>query len=327
MISNPKLSIVIPTYNRADFLDVCLGIYISIVMAYNVQIYVSDNASTDNTSVVVDRHKEEYPFLIYNCNDINLGADENFKRALHYPKTEYIWLLGDTYQLTDKALNYFFALIANGVTYDAILFNVEDEVVGVKRQDYIDQNKLLWDLGWHMTCMSGLVYHNDLISNANYERYANTCFLQTGIIFEGISDKSFIVHWSGDVSVKGLCIEGLVKEGWYKRTIEIWVEFWPNFVFSLPPSYKMATKLKSIKDLGIKSGILTFDALVRLRHLNYLNYQTFKQYSEVYTFTVKYSKFILLVICVWPRKTIRILKIVKNVVKLFATTVYKKVQV
>ena len=55
MESNKQLSIVIPTYNRADFLDYSLKLHIPIVKKYNICIYISDNASTDNTKEVINK--------------------------------------------------------------------------------------------------------------------------------------------------------------------------------------------------------------------------------------------------------------------------------
>ena len=96
---NKKLSIVIPTYNRADFLDYSLEIHIPMLKEYGIEIAIFDNASTDNTEKVVSKWMEEYPYLSYHRSETNIGPDANFERALKYPDTEYIWLLGDTYEI------------------------------------------------------------------------------------------------------------------------------------------------------------------------------------------------------------------------------------
>ena len=63
MQANPLLSIVIPTYNRADFLDYCLKVHIPLAKAHNIQIIISDNASTDATKKIVQKRMEEYPLI------------------------------------------------------------------------------------------------------------------------------------------------------------------------------------------------------------------------------------------------------------------------
>ena len=75
---NNNLSIVIPTYNRADFLDYSLEIHIPLAKKYNVPIYIVDNASTDNTGEIVNKWMCEYVFLFYSRNKKNLGPDLNF---------------------------------------------------------------------------------------------------------------------------------------------------------------------------------------------------------------------------------------------------------
>jgi abequosyltransferase len=63
MIANPLISITIPTYNRAEFLDRCLAAHIPVARAHNIQIFISDNASTDGTESVVKKRMTEYPWI------------------------------------------------------------------------------------------------------------------------------------------------------------------------------------------------------------------------------------------------------------------------
>ncbi|MBV5277921.1 MAG: glycosyltransferase family 2 protein [Campylobacteraceae bacterium] len=111
MEQNKQLSIVIPTYNRADFLDYSLEVHIPLLEKYNIQIFISDNASTDNTREIVSKWMKEYKFLSYYQNETNIGPDANFEKALKLPDTEYIWLLSDTYQIPDDGISYLLSTI------------------------------------------------------------------------------------------------------------------------------------------------------------------------------------------------------------------------
>ena len=51
------LSIAIPTYNRSDFLDFFLEIHVPIARKYNVNFYISDNSSSDDTIEVIKKWK------------------------------------------------------------------------------------------------------------------------------------------------------------------------------------------------------------------------------------------------------------------------------
>ena len=123
MKPNSHLSIVIPTYNRAEFLDCCLGLIIPSAKKYNIEIYVSDNSSEDNTSAVVFRRVSEYSLIKYSCNSNNLGADKNFQIALGLPRSDYIWLLGDTYWIKSETIDFLIESFFNKkINADAIVF-------------------------------------------------------------------------------------------------------------------------------------------------------------------------------------------------------------
>ncbi|MBN2373539.1 glycosyltransferase family 2 protein [bacterium] len=77
----PKVSIIITTFNRADLLrNVIEG---SINQDYgNLEIVISDNASTDNTQEVVIGYRRICPKIRYFRNSTNIGAVNNHGKAL-----------------------------------------------------------------------------------------------------------------------------------------------------------------------------------------------------------------------------------------------------
>ncbi len=313
MTSNPFLSIVIPTYNRVDFLDYCLEVHIPLAKVHNIPIFISDNASTDATGEVVKRRIKEYHLIQYHRNETNLGFDGNFECALKYPQTDYVWLLGDTYQIPPDGIDYVLKLItANKEKYEAIIFNVADRVIDIPQQDYTDQNQLLSDLGWHMTCLSSLVYSSKLITNADFERYKNTDLVQTAIIFESIANRNFLIHWVENFSVKSIKIKDLVKKSWQARTMQIWAEKWPNLILSLPPSYRLDIKMKCIKEHGIKSQTFTLMGLLKLRSENILNFKTYKHYSKIFPLSIDFSNITILIISLLPSTILKFIRALKK---------------
>lgn len=305
MIPNPLLSITIPTYNRADFLDFCLEVHIPLARIHNIQIFISDNASTDSTKQVVEKRQQEYPLIQYKRNETNVGPDKNFELALTYPSTNYVWLLGDTYQIPPEGINQLLHFITKkNKIYAAIIIDVMKRASEIPQQEYSDSNKLLSDLGWHMTCLATLVYSSDLISHANFERYQNSYFLQTGIILEYIANEDFLILWNQNISLKMLeHPQFLSKKGWYQQPIvfEIACTRWANFIFSLPASYDLEVKSKCILDHGYKSGVFSFKNLLLLRHSNILNYDIYKKYFHLLPLTMQYSRFTIFLISVFPR--------------------------
>ena len=62
-----KLSICIPTFNRGDFLKRLLVDILENERSHEVEIVISDNASTDNTDEVVEFFKDKFCYSNMNC--------------------------------------------------------------------------------------------------------------------------------------------------------------------------------------------------------------------------------------------------------------------
>ena len=91
-----KISVCIPTYNRAIHLANCL--HSLIICAENgvddFEVCISDNASTDDTEAVVRRAQEVIP-IKYHRNSENLGIPRNFLQAVNMAEGDFAWLVGD----------------------------------------------------------------------------------------------------------------------------------------------------------------------------------------------------------------------------------------
>jgi len=301
---NKKLSFAIPTYNRAKFLDNCLKSLVPLAKKYNIQIFISDNASNDNTKEIVQKWINFYPLIFYHSNEKNIGYDRNVEIALKMSNTEYTWLLGDTYAVKEDGLDYVYKLISNNKKYDAIIVNAIGRVKNIPEKDYMDKNLFLSDLAWHMTMLSTYIYSKSLINYGNFKRYYDSLFAHMGIIFEYIAERDFLVHWIDKPIIYYIAnIAGVNKKSfWSDFTIKTWTEYWSNFVFSLPMSYNLDVKLKCIKDHGEKSGLFSILGLLNLRSMNQLNYKIYKQYSQFFLFTIKYPKLVILFISILPIK-------------------------
>jgi glycosyltransferase involved in cell wall biosynthesis len=89
---SPKFSIGIPTYNRAHFLRESLGCALA-QTADDLEIVVSDNASTDDTAEVVRGAGSR---VRYSRNPTNIGGWRNFRKVVELAQGEYFsWLQDD----------------------------------------------------------------------------------------------------------------------------------------------------------------------------------------------------------------------------------------
>jgi len=90
-----RLSICIPTYNRGPFIGT---LFDSIIAQDNhgceIEVVVSDNASTDETAAVVDAYRDRLPNLVYHRAARNMGADRNFLKVVELATGDFCWLMG-----------------------------------------------------------------------------------------------------------------------------------------------------------------------------------------------------------------------------------------
>jgi glycosyltransferase involved in cell wall biosynthesis len=92
--NNPLVSVGIPTYNRASTL--VKSIESVLTQTYkNIEIIISDNASTDETKSICEKFCNLDQRIIYIRQKTNLGAANNFNVVLETAKGEYFMWLGD----------------------------------------------------------------------------------------------------------------------------------------------------------------------------------------------------------------------------------------
>ena len=90
MVDGPLVTICIPTYNRAGMIG--KAIESALGQTYrNIEVIVVDNASDDNTAVVVASYSDKG--LTYVKNERNLGLFGNFNRCIEVATGDYLHIL------------------------------------------------------------------------------------------------------------------------------------------------------------------------------------------------------------------------------------------
>lgn len=263
------LAICLPTYERQDLLARCLEELVTVVRPYGIPIYVSDNCSTDGTADVVKRFAQSYSLLHYSRPEENLPVDDHFRRVLSLPNTEYRWLFGDHYRIASTSGLERLLSQLDGRPDFAVL-NGEHRIKGISSQSYIDQNRLLGELGWHMTMMSALVYSARALAQLNFDRYKNTNLLQTLTIFEYLDGKPFEVAWVSDEIVGGFYVNPV--NGWHDQALEIFARRWFTGIMSLPPGYRYDVKLQAIRSHAANVYLFSPKGALYLRSIGALSF-------------------------------------------------------
>ena len=181
----PSLSICIPTYNRSGHLLECVQNVLSAAGEYihQMEIVISDNASTDDTKVKGEELQNKYHFIKYHRNEKNV-IDKNFFIAAGLAGGDYIWILGDDDRLEKNAIEEVFEKIRAGhnliVVNHSIWLNQFSQEFKKKviplAQDivFINRNKLLSVLGPRLGFISSVVIKRDIflkVASFEYESF------------------------------------------------------------------------------------------------------------------------------------------------------------
>ncbi|UPO97414.1 glycosyltransferase [Cetobacterium somerae] len=104
-----KLGICIPTYNRENLLKELLESIFSIVSSEDrdrIQICISDNASNDQTEIMVESFQNKGIEIIYYKNFENIGPDLNYLKCVEIATSEYCWLMGSDDKVEKDSISY-----------------------------------------------------------------------------------------------------------------------------------------------------------------------------------------------------------------------------
>lgn len=116
-MSQPILSICIPTYNRANDIEHLLTNILEeskqLFSNELIEVVISDNASTDNTASVVESFQNKLVNLKYLKNPTNLEFDPNVINACNAATGIYCWCMGADDLISKGLLNYLVKRLAD----------------------------------------------------------------------------------------------------------------------------------------------------------------------------------------------------------------------
>ena len=90
----PEVAVCIPTFDRAHLLRGLLDSLVTQPRSDEIQIVVSDNASTDGTQELCRDYAARWPQIKYVRVAENRGPDLNFLSAVKHADARYCWLFG-----------------------------------------------------------------------------------------------------------------------------------------------------------------------------------------------------------------------------------------
>ncbi len=188
----PLLSLCIPTYNRAPMLRESLEAVLS-QAAHDTEVVVSDNASTDETPLVLSKMQAAYPHVPVRVlrQPSNQGPDANIYAVIKAALGEFVYVLSDDDVLLPGAVAKLLELMRVYPEADALTLNIEsfaktpDEPdlpwFAVPSDAFLQERSAALSLFRPMQLMflSALAFRRTLGTARDYSGYVGTNLLQS----------------------------------------------------------------------------------------------------------------------------------------------------
>jgi glycosyltransferase involved in cell wall biosynthesis len=294
-VKDGLLSICIPTYNHAEPLRNCLEALIPQAKEHNTPIYVSDNASTDNTRDVFESFKKDYPFMYYKRNNKNLGVDQNMIEAALMASTKYVWPFGARRIILPEMLNKIYKILERS-DLDLLVLNDQNSTFLVpESRCYNSAQEVFRELNRNLTGLGFQVFPLDAWKSESLKKYAGTEWTVFGASLEFLATKQKVNVYF--VSEPVSTSSGISH--WIPRCFQIWTN-WKKTLKMLPEVYSDTDKEFILrKSVNYFFGGPNFD-LINLRTRNIYNAKIFRDYRDDLTHYGNYSPNIAYVISRLP---------------------------
>ncbi|MCZ4244706.1 glycosyltransferase family 2 protein [Pedobacter punctiformis] len=181
-----KISICIPQYNRIQYLKISL-LKIAEQKEAEIEIVISDDASTDDTSLQIEELKKTYPFPInYFRFESNQGYDRNLRKSLELASGDYCFILGnDDTLIDDKVINRLTKFIQEnnypdiGFCNSADYLNIDDAQIRAQQTANIGTGaNIALKYYSSFSFVAGLIFKKSAFDSVNTSKLDGSIYVQ-----------------------------------------------------------------------------------------------------------------------------------------------------
>lgn len=220
------LSICIPTYNRAQCLDVNVRSIIEQIESQRleqlVELVIINNASVDNTDEIASNFARSFGFIRYIKNNTNLGIDGNIHKCTVAAKGKYVHLLSDDDMIINNGIIKMLNLISENPLVDFFFLNVQNFVgeYGSKNlttplfdptsdRIFTDKSKFIETIWIYATFISSFVLKKDTwFKSNNHEKYIGTDIYLSYALFDHISNSQSMMLFAEPIIASRVMYSG-----------------------------------------------------------------------------------------------------------------------
>lgn len=226
-----KLSICIPTYNRAAFIGETLRCLIE-QATDECEIVVSDNASTDDTEQVVREFVARFERLRYIRQEDNRGLDGNYDRVVRLACGEYCWLMTDDDLLKPGAV----AAVLEGTRQNPSLIIVGTDIRSFNLSKVVQRrwpdfesdrtygpdelDRLFVEVGGTVN-VNAIVIKRHIWLERDATRFYGTFLVHLGVVFQEplpgntlVIAEPYISYRTGNVQTYSPYVSAIIWEKW-----------------------------------------------------------------------------------------------------------------
>ncbi len=195
--TRPLLSIAIPTFNRAGYLELCLRQFLpdrDLIEQGVLEILVSDNCSPDDTAARVESQRQAGLNVRYIRNDTNIGSDANIAQCFNFARGQYVQILGDDDLYLPGRLQAIVELLREreygvvclksyGYEHD---FAKERPSGTTGRRDFGSTADFLHEVGPLITFISGTVINKQLLPDVDARDFCGGNLVQVHLVVRAL---------------------------------------------------------------------------------------------------------------------------------------------
>jgi glycosyltransferase involved in cell wall biosynthesis len=287
-MSNPYLSVAIPTYNRRGELIECLRSIVPQAKQHAVRIYISDNASKYDVAEVVEVFRKEHPLIYYTRNVENVGLDANVRKVISMGESSYVWVFSDDDVMVSGALDKVLPFCKEGA-YAWLLPNREfrnrDLSAVSNKQTWFDATKTIYEdpvqllvkYGFnHYTYVGSLIIKLEEWHKISSTKYVHCRYFEHMCILG-----EMLLRNKAMVIPDALIYVRLGQSSFEDQAWMVWGHFLPLALSEFPKEYPLWARRKVLSEIPMPS-YRPFLYMLIGRTLNFVRRETVKDIVQPY---------------------------------------------